>query len=76
VAMPPDEPYFAILFCLIQDNLLINAGTLPYRKYLMAVCSDGFSVLLLVYVFSDYSGTVKCKISLNALIRPSANAPC
>jgi hypothetical protein len=41
--------------------------TLPHRKYLMACVLTVFPFfywrVLMAYVFSDYSGTVKCRIS-------------
>jgi hypothetical protein len=58
------------IFELVNIDALHKFGalyTLPYRKYLMARVLTVFPFfywcVLMAYVFSDYSGTVKCKIS-------------
>jgi hypothetical protein len=61
-------------FHLGKRSSKLQRGTLHFTvpQVFDGVCFDGFPVLLLecfddVYVFSDYSGTVKCKISLQSV---------
>jgi hypothetical protein len=63
LAFHPNRIYFWVFY------------TLPYRKYLIwsvfwRFFRSFFWIVLMAYVFSDYSGTVKCKISIFSIAWP------